>query len=141
MNSPDWDTLDDFKRFIAGPEFPVVLEKLKLSTAGPPVIHHVTFTSDVNLALGKPLTEIVLATVSTPEAKQEFLAASEQVSLATGRMATYGSVECIDNLVAFICGWESEEVKHVLSGLIFFFAKVVATGPATDGQGVTHHRG
>lgn len=86
---------------------------LKASIDGHVVIHHVDFVSDITKALNKPLTEIVFATVASAEAKQELFAAVEQLSLGTDRVATYGSVIGRDNLIVFVAGWESKDVRFV----------------------------
>lgn len=57
------------------------------------------------------MTEIALATVVSPEKKQEFPAAIEQLSLGVGRFATYGSVIGNNDLVVFMACWDSEDVR------------------------------
>ncbi|KZP33160.1 hypothetical protein FIBSPDRAFT_721640 [Athelia psychrophila] len=109
----NWKTHEHFERLASGPEYPHVLAGLKASIDGHVVIHHVDFVSDITKALNKPLTEIVFATVASAEAKQELFAAVEQLSLGTDRVATYGSVIGRDNLIVFVAGWESKDVRFV----------------------------
>lgn len=107
-----WTTKGHFDRMVASPLFQEVLGPLKPSFSAPATIYNIKFASDVTVALKKPLTEILFGVVESEEDKQEMLSICEKISQITQGVATYGLVEEKDDVVAFVCGWDSDEASN-----------------------------
>ncbi|KZP33089.1 hypothetical protein FIBSPDRAFT_811191 [Athelia psychrophila] len=129
----NFETLDNFKQLIAGPQFPEVLAGLKLAIAGPPTIHNVAFPFDITGALAKPITELAVVTATTPEAKEAVKECFEALSIATNRLGSYNSVVDKEDIFVAICGWESVEVRLCYSLPAVRFSEIfIATGTSGD---------
>ncbi|KAF7970448.1 hypothetical protein HWV62_23937 [Athelia sp. TMB] len=107
----NFESLDNFKQLVSGPNFPEVQASLKPATTGPPTIYNVAFPFDTTGALAKPVTELGIINAATPEAKELVRECLEMISIATNRLSSFNSVVDKEDIFIFISGWESVEVR------------------------------
>lgn len=122
----DWANSDDFLAFSAS-EHDDVLASVVEVFKGFPKVYHINFKLDVTVPLDMPVTEIVVITSVSPEAKQKLCDTLAEVCEYLKGVMTYGTPEQAGDkdVVVVVCGWNSLEVSD-LHGLV---AKLPVTDP------------
>ncbi|KZP33101.1 hypothetical protein FIBSPDRAFT_847712 [Athelia psychrophila] len=106
----NWANSDDFLAFSAS-EHDDVLASVVEVFKGFPKVYHINFKLDVTVPLDMPVTEIVVITSVSPEAKQKLCDTLAEVCEYLKGVMTYGTPEQAGDkdVVVVVCGWNSLE--------------------------------
>lgn len=111
MASIDWTTLEDYRRFEKSSTFGEVLGHLKPALESHGTITHVQFVSDYTGAFSKPITEIAFATLKPGVSKEKMFETLKVLCNMKKGVSTYGPLLEKEDVIVFICGWDSVEVS------------------------------
>jgi len=106
----NWVDSDAFLAFQTS-EHDDVLASIVEMFKGFPKVYHVHFKLDVTVPLNMPVTEIVVITSVSPEAKQTLCDTLAEACEYMKGVMTYGTVEQVEDkdAVVVVCGWNSLE--------------------------------
>lgn len=91
------------------PFYAELTKGLGRALAGPPKAYHVHFSAPT-VALDKPVTEVLLLTLKTPENRTALVDMLSKFSEAMERMLVFGQTREDENKYILICGWSTVEV-------------------------------
>jgi hypothetical protein len=106
----DWDSYEAHKAVGDHPSYPALRDALQRSLGGHVDMYHVKFSASATLALGRPVTKVLVLTLKAPENRTDVVDILSKISEASEKMLVFGQTREDDNKYILIGGWPTVEV-------------------------------